>query len=87
MSTLKNKVQLIGHLGAKPEIKVTEGGKKQAKMSLAINETYANAKGEQFDETQWHNIIAWGATAEMVEKHYTKGQYTGGRQISQPPLR
>ena len=73
MNNLKNKVQLIGNLGNAPEVKVLDGGKKLARMSLATNETYQNAKGEKITETQWHNVIAWGKTAEIVEKYFTKG--------------
>lgn len=73
MNNLKNKVQLIGNLGNAPEIKVLDGGKKLARISLATNETYKNAKGEKITETQWHNVIAWDKTAEIVEKYFTKG--------------
>jgi len=73
MNNLKNKVQLIGNLGNAPEIKVLDGGKKLARLSLATNETYKNAKGEKITETQWHNVIAWDKTAEIVEKYFTKG--------------
>lgn len=73
MNSLKNKVQLIGNLGNAPEVKVLDGGKKLARLSLATNETYKNAKGEKITETQWHNVIAWNKTAEIVEKYFTKG--------------
>ena len=73
MYALKNKVQLIGNLGNAPEIKILDGGKKLARLSLATNETYKNAKGEKITETQWHNVIAWDKTAEIVEKYFTKG--------------
>ncbi len=73
MKSMKNKVQLIGHLGNDPEIKTLEGGKKLAKISIATNEAYTNAKGEKVTETQWHNVIAWGKTAEIAEKLFTKG--------------
>jgi len=73
MNALKNKVQLIGNLGNAPEIKNTESGKKLAKFSIATNETYYNAKGEKVVETQWHNLIAWGKVADLVEKYLTKG--------------
>ena len=74
MYTLKNKVQLIGHLGADPEIKNTEAEKKYAKFSLATNETYRNSKGEKITETTWHNLVAWGKVAEIAEKYLHKGQ-------------
>ena len=74
MSTLRNRVQLIGNLGMAPEIVNLESGKKLAKFSLATNETYKNAKGEQITDTQWHNIVAWGKTAEIIEKYVEKGK-------------
>jgi single-strand DNA-binding protein len=74
MNTLRNKVQLIGHVGNDPEIKVFDGGKKLANFTLATNETYKNDKGEKEEETQWHKLVAWGKTAEIVEKHVGKGK-------------
>lgn len=73
MYALKNKVQLIGNLGAAPEVKTLSGGKKMARFSMATNETYRNAKGEKVEETQWHNIVAWGKVAEIAEKYLAKG--------------
>jgi single-strand DNA-binding protein len=73
MYALKNKVQLIGNLGNAPEVRNTESGKKLVRFSVATNEKYRNAKGEQVTETQWHNLIAWGAVAEIVEKYLGKG--------------
>ena len=73
-NAIKNKVQLIGRLGDKPEIKDLDGGKKLAKMRIATNETYRNAKGEKVTETQWHNVIAWGKLAEIAEKYLDKGK-------------
>ncbi|WP_452232920.1 single-stranded DNA-binding protein [Lacinutrix sp. MEBiC02595] len=74
MNTLRNKVQLIGNLGNDPEIINLESGKMLAKFSIATNESYKNAKGEKITDTQWHNIVAWGKTAEIVEKFVTKGK-------------
>ncbi len=73
MNSMKNKVQLIGHLGANPEIKSLDGGKKLARISIATNESYTGADGEKVTETQWHNVIAWGKTAELAEKLFSKG--------------
>ncbi len=73
MNNLRNKVQLIGNLGNTPEIINLESGKKLAKFAIATNESYKNAKGETVKETQWHNLVAWGKTAEIVEKYLTKG--------------
>ena len=74
MSTLKNKVQLIGNVGNEPEITNLESGKKVAKFSIATNEFYKNSKGEKEQNTQWHNIVAWGKIAEIVEKYVGKGK-------------
>ena len=73
MKNLKNKVQLIGHLGMNPEVKNLEGGKTLARFSVATNDTYYNNKGEKVEDTQWHNLIAWGKTAEIAEKYLKKG--------------
>ena len=74
MNTLRNKVQLIGNLGNSPEIITLDSGKKLAKFSIATNESYKNAAGEKITETQWHNLIAWNKTAEIVEKYLEKGK-------------
>ncbi len=74
MNTLKNKVQLIGNLGQEPEIINLESGKKLAKFSIATNDYYYNKKGEKVEDTQWHNIVAWGKTADIIEKYVNKGQ-------------
>lgn len=70
---MRNKVTLIGNLGNAPEVKELNGGKKVAKFSLATNESYRNKAGEKVTDTQWHNLIAWGKTAEIVEKYVKKG--------------
>ena len=77
MNTLRNKVQLIGHVGNTPEILTLDSGKKLAKFSIATNETYKNNKGEKITDTHWHNIIAWGKTAELVENYVPKGKEIG----------
>jgi single-strand DNA-binding protein len=74
MNALRNKVQLIGNLGAAPEVKTLSEGKKMARFSIATNESYRNAKGEKVTETQWHNLVAWGKVAEIAEKYLTKGK-------------
>lgn len=74
MNTLRNKVSLIGHLGAKPEITTFQSGKKLARFSIATNESYKNKEGEWVQNTQWHDINAWGAWAEKVERVLEKGE-------------
>jgi len=74
MNNVKNSVRLIGNLGMNPEIRELPGGKKLAKVSLATNERYKDAEGKVVVETQWHNLIAWGKTAEFMTKYLEKGQ-------------
>jgi single-strand DNA-binding protein len=69
---MKNRVQLIGHVGQEPEVKNLESGK-VASFTIATKENYTNAKGEKVEQTEWHRISAWGKTAEIVEKLITKG--------------
>jgi len=73
MNNLKNKVQLIGNVGQLPEVKTLENGKKVANLNLATNETYTNAKGEKITNTQWHMLVAWGKSAEIIENYVKKG--------------
>jgi single-strand DNA-binding protein len=73
MYALKNKVQLIGNLGADPEVRNLEGGKKVAKLNMATSENYKNANGEKINETQWHHLVAWGKVAEIAELYLKKG--------------
>jgi single-strand DNA-binding protein len=73
MYSLRNKVQLIGFLGASPEVKTIENGKKLVRFSLATNESYRNSEGDKVITTQWHQLTAWGAVAEIVEKFVDKG--------------
>ncbi len=74
MSNLKNKVQLIGNVGNDPEMTVLESGKKVIRFSLATNENYKNASGEKVQSTDWHNLVAWNKTAEIIEKYTGKGK-------------
>ncbi len=71
---MRNKVQLIGHVGQDPEIKTLEGGKKVAKMTIATKEVYYKENGDKVEQTEWHKVAAWGKTAEIIEKYVTKGK-------------
>ena len=74
MSTIKNHVQLIGNVGQEPTITNLESGKKVARFSIATNEYYKDAKGEKQTETNWHTVVAWGKTAEIIENYVGKGK-------------
>ena len=73
MSSIRNRVLLIGNLGQDPEIKELDSGRKMAKFSIATNEVFRNQAGDLITETQWHRLIAWGRTAEVAEQYLTKG--------------
>lgn len=74
MSTLRNRVQLIGRVGNDPEVKTFDGGKKVANINIATNDFYKNEKGERVEQTEWHRVVAWGKTAEIIEQYVTKGK-------------
>ena len=74
MNALRNKVQLIGNVGNEPEIKILDGGKKLAKFTIATNEVYYNENKEKVTDTQWHNVTAFGKTAEIIESFVNKGK-------------
>jgi len=76
MTTLRNSVTLIGRLGADPEMKTLANDRKMARFSLATDEYFRDKNGESVKETQWHNVVAWGNTAGLVEKLLTKGRET-----------
>lgn len=73
----KNKAELIGNVGKDPEVLNFDGGSKKATLSLATTERYKNKQGERKESTQWHNIVAWGKTAEQIEKYVKKGDKIG----------
>ena len=60
MNILRNAVHLFGHAGKDTELTILESGKKVAKVTIATNEVYKDAKGEKVTDTQWHNLVAWG---------------------------
>ncbi len=74
MKNLRNSVQLIGRLGKDPEVKQLTSGKAMATFSIATSDSYRNAQGEKIEDTQWHNIVAWGKTAEIAGEYLKKGQ-------------
>ena len=74
MNALRNKVSLIGRVGAQPELVKFESGKTLARFSIATNEGYKDKSGKWQEQTQWHNIIAWGNTANLAGKVLSKGQ-------------
>ena len=77
MRSMKNSVSLIGNIGKPPEIKEIKPGNKVANFSIATNHNYTNSEGTKVKDTQWHNIVAWGKLAEIIEKFTSKGSEVG----------
>lgn len=75
-----NQVILIGRLGREPESHDTAGGK-MAFFSVATSRRYKGQDGQTQEETEWHSIVAFGATADIVAKYVKKGDlvYVNGR--------
>ena len=81
-----NKVMLIGNVGRDPEVRYLEGnaasgGTKVATFTLATTERYRDRSGEQRENTEWHNIVAWRNSADIAERYVKKGTqlYIEGR--------
>jgi single-strand DNA-binding protein len=70
-----NKVILIGHLGADPEVSTTQGGTALAKFRLATTETWKDrSTGERQERTEWHSIVAWDKLAQICGEYLHKGK-------------
>jgi single-strand DNA-binding protein len=81
MAKSVNKVILIGNLGKDPEVKYTPSGTPVAKFTLATNERFKDKEGNWQDRTEWHNLVAWQRTAEIIGEYTKKGSkvYIEGR--------
>jgi single-strand DNA-binding protein len=73
MSKSVNKVILLGNLGKDAEVKALQSGTTVAHFSLATTERYKDKSGEWQDKTEWHNVLAYGRTAEIVRDYTEKG--------------
>ncbi|MBF0414926.1 MAG: single-stranded DNA-binding protein [Magnetococcales bacterium] len=73
MSRSLNRVQLIGNLGADPEIRATQDGKTVASMSIATSDTWNDMQGQKQEKTEWHRVVVFGRLAEVVQQYLRKG--------------
>ena len=73
MNALRNKVQLIGRLGKDPELMSFDEGKVKCAFPVATNESFRNGEGERVERTQWHDVVMWGALAEIAGQYLKKG--------------
>ncbi len=76
-----NKVQIIGRLGADPEMRFTANGRALSTMNVAVNRSYSTQDGERREETEWVRVVAWARLAELVSQYLSKGRqvYVEGR--------
>jgi single-strand DNA-binding protein len=76
-----NKVTLYGNLTRDPELKALPGGQQVASFGLATNRTFKNKEGQQQEQSEFHNIVAFGRTAEVMGQYLKKGRpaYIEGR--------
>ena len=86
MSRSLNKVQLIGNLGADPEVRSTNNGSRVATLSVATSRQWTGNGGEKQEKTDWHRVICWNnktgsGLADVCEKYLKKGDkvYIEGR--------
>ena len=68
-----NKVFLLGNVGKDPEIRATAGGMTIASFTLATADRRKDAQGNWQDVTEWHNLVAFQRTAEIVRDYVKKG--------------
>ncbi len=73
MSKSVNKAILLGNVGKDPEIRSTNGGSIVASFSVATTERQKDSQGNWQDKTEWHNLIAFNRTAEIVRDYLRKG--------------
>jgi single-strand DNA-binding protein len=76
-----NKVILVGRLGRDPEMRYTSSGTAVVNFSMATNHVVKDQSGNNNDQTEWHQIVAFGRTAEVAGEYLTKGRlvYIEGR--------
>ena len=67
-----NKVILVGRLGDDPEMR-DAGSTTIASMSIATDESYTDNSGQEVNQTEWHDVVAFGRTAEVCQRYLSKG--------------
>jgi len=81
MASGVNKVILVGHLGADPDMRYTPSGAGVCELRVATSESWKDKNGQRQERTEWHRVVVWGKTAEICAKYLTKGRqvYVEGR--------
>lgn len=73
MARSLNKVQLIGNLGADPEIRFTQDGRPIATLRLATTDSWKDQQGQVQERTEWHRVVIFGKVAEIAQQYLRKG--------------
>lgn len=81
MSRSLNKAQIIGNLGADPEIRSTTSGTRVATLSVATSRSWTDRSGQKQEKTEWHRVVCWDKLAEICERYLKRGDrvYIEGR--------
>lgn len=81
MSRSLNKAQIIGNLGADPEIRSTTSGTRVATLSVATSRSWTDRSGQRQEKTEWHRVVCWDKLAEICERYLKRGDrvYIEGR--------
>lgn len=76
-----NKVILLGHLGADPDMRYTPSGQGVCELRVATSESWNDKNGQRQERTEWHRVVVWGKRAEVCSKYLSKGRqvYIEGR--------
>ncbi len=76
-----NRVTLVGHLAADPDMRQTQTGHALSQFPLVTNRQWKNSEGEMQEEASFHRVIAWRQLAENCKKFLSKGAgvYVEGR--------
>jgi single-strand DNA-binding protein len=69
-----NKAFLYGNLTRDPELRALPSGQQVASFSIATNRSFRNKEGQQQDQTEYHNIVAFGRQAEVIGQYLKKGR-------------
>jgi single-strand DNA-binding protein len=68
-----NKVILVGRVTADPQVRSTPGGQSVTTIGVATNRTWTDKAGQKQEQTEFHNVVLWGRTAEIAGQYLTKG--------------
>ena len=74
MGSSVNKVILLGHLGADPELRQTSASTAVCNLAVATNRRWSDPQGQKDEEVCWHRVVVWGRQAELCQQYLRKGR-------------